>query len=412
MSEEMKENVEVIDPAVDNGISKSKAKRQARAAEAKAAKAKKNFDAILGWVIGIALAIVVIAVIGAGIYTEATKTKSSSDFSAGLTEDGFVKGGDMNAVKDLGIEGMEIPYAAVEYIDDKVESDLLSAASQYASYQEDPTLTVENGNSINLDYSGSIDGVAFDGGTADHQSLVIGSGSFIDNFEEQLIGSHPGDDVTVNVTFPETYESNPDLAGKAAVFECHINSIYVTPEVDDEFVQTYYSDLASTADEFRAYIKDQGYQSNLDSYLANYITENASVSKIPSSYKKLLRSLIKYSDEETFEQYKTYMSYYGYDSSSMTFSDYTGLSNAEYEKHLKEEAVKQATMDLTYEAIFRKAGLSINDEDYQQIVSYYGGEESAVAKYGEPYLKQTAIKYAVIQYLKENVKVVDQSVTE
>ncbi|MBR5897393.1 MAG: FKBP-type peptidyl-prolyl cis-trans isomerase, partial [Lachnospiraceae bacterium] len=320
MSEEMKENVEVIDPAVDNGISKSKAKRQARAAEAKAAKAKKNFDAILGWVIGIALAIVVIAVIGAGIYTEATKTKSSSDFSAGLTEDGFVKGGDMNAVKDLGIEGMEIPYAAVEYIDDKVESDLLSAASQYASYQEDPTLTVENGNSINLDYSGSIDGVAFDGGTADHQSLVIGSGSFIDNFEEQLIGSHPGDDVTVNVTFPETYESNPDLAGKAAVFECHINSIYVTPEVDDEFVQTYYSDLASTADEFRAYIKDQGYQSNLDSYLANYITENASVSKIPSSYKKLLRSLIKYSDEETFEQYKTYMSYYGYDSSSMTFS--------------------------------------------------------------------------------------------
>jgi len=411
MSEEIKETTDVIDPAVDNSVSKSKAKRQARAAEVKAAKAKKNFDSILGWVIGIALAAVVIAVIGMGVYTEATKTTSSSDFSKGLTEEGFVKGADLSAVKDLGIEGMEIPFASVEYIDDKVESDLLSAAKQYASYKDDPELTVENGNTINLNYSGSIDGVQFDGGTADNQSLVIGSGSFIDNFEEQLIGSHPGDDVTVNVTFPDPYENNPDLAGKAAVFECHINSIYVTPEVDDEFVQTYYSDLASTAEEFRAYIKEQGYQSNLDTYLANYVSENASVSKIPSSYKKQLRSVIKYSDEETFEQYKTYMTYYGYDSSSMSFSDYTNMSDSEYEKHLREEAASQAAIDLTYEAIFRNNGLSINEEDYQQILTYYGGEESALAKYGEPYIKQTAIKYSVVNYLKENVKVVD-SVTE
>ena len=192
------------------------------------------------------------------------------------------------------------------------------------------------------------------------------------------------------------------MAGKEAVFACHINSIYVTPEVDDEFVQAHYSELAGSAEEFKAYIKEQGYQSNLDTYLANYITENASVSKIPSSYKKHLRSVIKYSDEQGFEQYKTYMTYYGYDSSSMTFSEYTGLSNSEYEKHLREESVKQATMDLTYEAIFKKAGLSINQEDYDQIVSYYGGEEAAIEKYGEPYIKQTAIKYAVIKYLKEN----------
>ena len=407
MNEELKENVEVTDSETVDGVSKSKAKRAARAAEVKAAKAKKNFDAILGWVIGIALAAVVIAVIGMGIYTDATKTKSASDFSTGLTAEGFVKGADLSAVKDLAMEGMEIPYGAVEYIEDKVNSDLLSAAQQYASYQEDPSLTVTNGNSINLDYSGSIDGVVFEGGTAEHQSLVIGSGSFIDNFEEQLIGSHPGDDVTVNVTFPDPYENNPDLAGKEAVFECHINSIYVTPEVDDEFVQAHYSDLAGNAEEFRAYIKEQGYQSNLDTYLANYITENASVSKIPSSYKKHLRSVIKYSDEQGFDQYKTYMTYYGYDSSSMTFSEYTQMTESEYEKHLREEAVKQATMDLTYESIFRNAGLSINEEDYQQILTYYGGEEQAISTYGEPYLKQTAIKYSVIHYLKEKINVVE-----
>ena len=407
MSEEMKETAEVVEASTDGSVSKSKAKREARAAEVKAAKVKKNFDAILGWVIGILLAAVVIGLIGMGIYRDVTKTTSSSDFSTGLTEEGFVKGADLSGVKDLALEGMEIPYSAVEYMDDKVEADLLSAAKQYATYKDDAELTVEDGNTINLNYAGSVDGVAFDGGTAENQTLVIGSGSFIDNFEEQLIGSHPGDDVTVNVTFPDPYENNPDLAGKAAVFECHVNSIYTIPEVDDEFVKTYYSDLAGSAEEFRAYIKEQGYQSNLDTYIANYITENASVSKIPSSYKKHLRQLIKYTDEQTFEQYKTYMSYYGYSASDMTFSDYTQMSDSEYEKHLREEAESQATLDLTYESIFKNAGLSISEEDYNQIVNYYGGEETAVTTYGAPYLKQTAIKYSVISYLKEKVNVTE-----
>ena len=87
MSEEIKDTVEVT----DSSISKSKAKREARAAEVKAAKAKKNFDAILGWVIGIALAAVVIAIIGMGIYTSATKTTASSDFSKGPYRRWFCK---------------------------------------------------------------------------------------------------------------------------------------------------------------------------------------------------------------------------------------------------------------------------------------------------------------------------------
>lgn len=404
MSEEIKDTVEVT----DSSISKSKAKREARAAEVKAAKAKKNFDAILGWVIGIALAAVVIAIIGMGIYTSATKTTASSDFSKGLTADGFVKGADISAVKDLSMEGMEIPFEAVDYMDDKVEAQLVQAAQQFAFYSDDASKTVEDGDTINLNYSGSVDGVQFDGGTADNQSLTIGSGSFIDNFEQQLIGSHPGDDVTVNVTFPDPYQNNPDLAGKEAVFECHVNSIYTTPEVDDEFVKEHYSDLAGSLDEFKAYLKEQGYQSNLDTYLADYITENASVSKVPSAYKKQLKSLIKYSDEQAFDQYKTYMSYYGYNTSDMSFSDYTGLSESEYEKHLKEESEKQAVMDLTYEAIFRNAGLTISDEDYEQVLNYYGSNDrdAAIAQYGEPYIKQTAIKYTVIHYLKDKANIV------
>ena len=405
MSEEIKEKVEEVS---ESSISKSKAKRQARAAEVKAAKVKKNFDAILGWVIGILLAVAVIGIIAAGMYQHFTTTVSDSNYSAGLTDEGFVKGADLSSVTDLGLVGMEIPFSEVEFSDETVESQINSDLQQHGFYSDDATATVKDGSAINLDYSGSIDGVQFDGGTAENQVLTIGSGQFIDNFEEQLIGSHPGDNVTVTVTFPDPYDNNPDLAGKEAVFECKVNSIWTLPELDDEYVKTNHSDIADNVADFKAYVKEQGYNSNLDSYISNYVTENASASKIPSSYRNHLKQLLKYSDEQSFEQYKTYMTYYGYsDAASMSFSDYTQKSNSEYEKDLKERAIKQASMDLTYESIFKSAGLTIDDEDYKMILEYYGGEEQALSTYGQSYVNQTAIKYAVIKYIRENAKVVE-----
>ena len=331
-------------------------------------------------------------------------TVASSDFSAGLTDEGFVKGADLTKVTELDVLGMEIPYASVDYIDDKVNADILSVAEQYASYSDDSSLTVQNGNTINLNYAGYMDGVQFDGGTADYQTLTIGSGTFIDNFEEQLIGYHPGDDVTVNVTFPEAY-GNADLAGKPAVFECHINSIYRTPEVNDDFVKSYLSDYAEDLESLKAYVKEQGYQSNIDTFIATYISENASVSEYPEEYISYLKSLLRYSDEQNFAQYQTYMMYYGYsDAAGMTFADYIGVDAGEYEAYLDTSARQQTTLDMTYESIFKNAGLTIDEDVYDQILDYYGGE-SALETYGEPFIKQTSIKYTVINYLKANATV-------
>ena len=91
----------------------------------------------------------------------------------------------------------------------------------------DSSLTIENGDTVNIDYVGTVDGVEFDGGSTNGAGadLTIGSGRYIDDFEEQLIGSHPGDTVEVNVTFPEDY-GNDELNGKDAVFEVVINGIY------------------------------------------------------------------------------------------------------------------------------------------------------------------------------------------
>ena len=95
------------------------------------------------------------------------------------------------------------------------------------SYDTDSSLEVKDGDTVNIDYVGKIDDVAFDGGSTDGNGtdLVIGSGSYIDNFEEQLIGAHPGDEVEVKVTFPDDYQAT-DLAGKEAVFDVTVNGIY------------------------------------------------------------------------------------------------------------------------------------------------------------------------------------------
>lgn len=395
MSEEIKNE------AVAEGISKSKAKREARKAEVKSEKTKKNFDKILGWIIGVVIAGVVIAAIGMGIYSSVNKTTSANTYSAQLTDEGYIKGANLNKVKDLGFENLVVPFSEVEYTDDDVENDIQSALSNTKYYDDDASLTVADGDTINLDYTGSIDGVEFEGGAATGASLTIGSNTFIDDFEEQLIGSHPGDAVTVTVNFPETYDNNPDLAGKEAVFECVVNSIQVTPEFTDEWVVENYGDLASTTDELRAYAKEQGYKSNLYSYITNYINDNAEVSSLPSAYVKNLKSVLKYSDEQTYNYYNQY--YYAYLGSYLydSFESYTGMTDEEYEKKLKEDAKKQAAVDMTYESLFKNYGLTISEELYNETV----GTISSTEDYGAGYLNQICIKYAVVEHLADIVTV-------
>lgn len=95
------------------------------------------------------------------------------------------------------------------------------------SLQTDASLTVEDGDTVNIDYVGTVDGTEFDGGSTDGMGtdLTIGSGLYIDDFEDQLVGSHPGDEVEVTVTFPEDY-GKEDLNGKEAVFDVTVNGIY------------------------------------------------------------------------------------------------------------------------------------------------------------------------------------------
>lgn len=134
----------------------------------------------------------------------------------------------VDAVRNSGSEdAQETETTESTSEDGSSEDSQESDASGSSTLSTDTSLTVEDGDTVNIDYVGSVDGVEFDGGSTNGQGtdLTIGSGLYIDDFEEQLIGSHPGDTVEVNVTFPDDYSSE-DLQGQDALFEVTINGIY------------------------------------------------------------------------------------------------------------------------------------------------------------------------------------------
>jgi len=390
-------------------ISKSKQKREQRKAEAQAAKKAKNFDSIITWVVGILIAAVVIGVIVAGIISsvksQGSAVEASADFSEGLTEEGYVKGADLSKVDIDALDAIVVQYADVAYTQEDCDSQIQQFLENTAYYSDDAALTVEDGSEINLDYVGYVDGVAFDGGNTNGAgtTLTIGSGTYIDNFEEQLIGAHPGDAVTVEVTFPDPYDNNADLAGKAATFECVVNSIKTVPEYTDEWVAENCSAYASTKAELEAYVIEQGYNYNLINYLSNYVLENVSSKGAPKSYLKHLKAVRKYTDNATYEYYNSYFSsMLGY-SLYGSFEDYTGKTEAEYAEYLDTIATQNASADVTLEAYFKAKGLTVSDETYQAVLDTYGTE--AVSTYGEPFLKQEAIKEVALQELANTVTV-------
>ncbi len=119
------------------------------------------------------------------------------------------------------------PFSQTDDTDEATTESVTESAEAESTYSTDTSLTVADGDTVNIDYVGSIDGVEFSGGSTNGAGtdLVIGSGSYIDDFEEQLIGAHPGDTVDVTVTFPEDYGVD-DLNGQEALFEVTINGIY------------------------------------------------------------------------------------------------------------------------------------------------------------------------------------------
>ena len=390
------------------GMSASKAKRERAKDEREALKrSAKRTRAIL-----IAIPVLIIALIagyyGRQIYIEKNKTVASTDYSAMLNEDGSIKDVDVTQyVKTFDVNDVKIAKSDVEFTDEDMEENIKTQLETYKELSTDAELTVADGDEVNIDYVGTMDGEEFEGGSAQAYDLTIGSNSFIDDFETQLVGSHPGDQLTVDVTFPDPYENNPDYAGKDASFAVTVNGIYQLGEFNNAFVKKNLSQYGNTVKEYKAEIKKTNEESNLAAAVNNYVNDHISADSYPKDYIKHLKSLQMTMDQQEFDYMAQMYAAYG-----MTF-DYADVmaykqvsSTAEYEKMLTEEAQKTCLKNMAYQELAAQAGITVTDEDYDAFVEENSVDEENQESFGRAYLIQTYIlPEKVRDYLAEHATV-------
>lgn len=386
-------------------MSKSKAKREARKREV----AKSRRRRLIAKIIGIAAAVAVIAAVafaaGGKLYLAVIRTSPNSDMSAGLTAEGRIDNVDAAALVELAdYENISVPADEVAATAEEVDEEINSTLEGYTELSTDESISVADGDQVSIDYVGTIDGVEFDGGSAEDYSLTIGSGTFIDDFEQQLIGHNPGEEIIVEATFPDSY-SNADLAGKDASFDVIIKGIMVTPELTDEFVAEKLSETegVSTAAEYRAKVENDFYEEHLEDYLTNYIMDNSTIKSYPKKYVNTLKSILKYDDTAMLEYYNQLFASYGavyenvWDTRGEDIDD-----ELSYEKELTERAKESAKTAIVYQAIFDKAGLSIDMDAIIAEMTEENGEDYVTNMkntYGDAYMAQAEMKNAVIEYL-------------
>ncbi|MDE6056105.1 MAG: FKBP-type peptidyl-prolyl cis-trans isomerase [Lachnospiraceae bacterium] len=341
------------------------------------------------------------------------RTTSNPDFSAGLTADGKIEGVNVREVLTLvDYANIAVPADEVAATAEEVEADITSALESHREASTDETLEIKDGDEVNIDYVGTIDGVEFEGGNSNGAgyNLTIGSGSFIDDFEQQLIGHKPGESVTVEVTFPEDYRNDDTVAGKDASFAVTVNSITVTHELTDDFVTKNFSEEGlSTVEEYRASVENRYYEQHLEEYLANYIIDNSTVKSYPSAYLKQLRAVTKYNDEYMMEYYNQMFSAYGMTAYANVWEMMGGEITDEmsYEKDLRERAKETAKTAMVYQAIYEDAGLTIDIDAAIAELTEENSEEYVAnmrERYGEAYMAQSELQGAVMDYLMEIYK--------
>ncbi|MCR5832032.1 MAG: FKBP-type peptidyl-prolyl cis-trans isomerase [Lachnospiraceae bacterium] len=378
----------------ENTVSKSKQKREERAKSVAKQKRENLILKIIGGVIAVAVVGLVIFGIVKVILKEANTINASGDYSAQLDENGYIKGVKaLDYVTLCNYKGIEVPKGEVTYTDEEFKDVINQALAAHQVLKEEGT--VKDGDKVNIDYVGTIDGVEFEGGNSggNGYDLTIGSGQFIEGFESQLIGHKAGEEVTVNVTFPENYNA-AELAGKPAQFAVTIHGIYVDPEYNDDFVCAYYPDMGSTVAEYEKSLRDSYYDGQLKAYVENFLTEKSTVNKFPSKYLKNVKETTKYSDVQSYQYMSEMYSQYGQEAGS--FEDYIGMSDDAYTADITDRAEKFVKADLVYQAVLESEGITLTKAEAEGIVQeMYGDEEfykSSLETYGEGYTMKNAVK--------------------
>lgn len=287
-------------------------------------------------------------------------------------------------------KGLEVAKTDVEVSDEEVAAELEKEREKNARTISVEDRAVENGDMIMLDFEGFVNGVAFDGGKGENYPLTIGSNAFIPGFEEQLVGAKIGEDVEVNVTFPEEYQA-PELAGCAAVFKCKVNEIKVKelPELDDDFAQDV--SKFDTLDEYKEDVKAKLAANKADA--AKRAKEDAVIEKIiENAQMDIPEAMIDTQARQLVDEFAQRIQAQGL--SFEQYLQFTGMTLDTALEQMKPNAVKRIQSRLVLEAVVKAENIEVSEEDVK----------AEIAKMAETY-KMDADKLAEIMSEEEKKQI-------
>lgn len=312
-------------------------------------------------------------------------------------------------------KGVEVEKLEIKVTDEDVDAEMKAIQEKNARIIEITGRAVENGDILTIDYAGFVGDEQFEGGTAENQALEIGSNSFIPGFEEQLIGNAKGDEVEVNVTFPEEYHSE-DLKGKEAIFKVKIHEIKAKelPEIDDEFAKdvSEFDSLEELKQDTRKTLEQKAEDNEKVTNNNNIITKivNESMVEVPEV---LIEREIDYLGKTYEQQFRMQ----GFEGKEM--DDLIKSLVDQYKTGAKSQAQFNVKADLVLSAIIEKEGVKATEEELGEelsklAISYKVEEErlesfkQSILESSKDYIEKSIQKRKVIDILVESAKFLDK----
>jgi len=321
------------------------------------------------------------------------------DYSAGLDENGYWSG--VKALDHVKLPedaaAIPVPKAEVQPTSEEIQAEIDNLLRMNAATTQVTNRAAANGDTVNIDYTGTVDGVAFNGGTAAGYDLTLGSGSFIDGFEDQVVGHTPGETFDVKVTFPDGYGDTTDaegntmtLSNQKAVFSVTLNYISETvlPTLNDEWVDASFgaTDDIHTVADLEALCSELLTDANIKDYVMDYLMKN-------SEFKALPEVITDYQVNQCLNYYNTMAKYYGYGLEDFV-KETAGYENADALLASMDANLERYSQEaLLYQAVAESLSVTPTQEQLDRYSSYN-------EVYGENYCRMVALMDAVSETLR------------
>ena len=303
----------------------------------------------------------------------------------------------LGAYKDLEVSVEASKEVTDEEVDAKLENERRNLAELVVKEG-----AAENGDTVVIDFVGSVDGVEFDGGKGENHSLELGSGQFIPGFEDQLVGAKAGDEVEVKVTFPEDYQA-ADLAGKAAVFVTKVNEVKAkeVPALDDELAKDL-DDEVETLDELKAKYrkeleaaKEIAYDDAVEGAALDLAVENAEIVELPAE-------MVEDEVHRAMNEFMGNMQRQGI--SPEMYFQITGTTQEDLHKQYEADADKRVKTNLVIEAVAAAEGFDATEEEIQKEINDLAAEYNMEVSQVSALLSPEMLKHDIT--MKKAVEVI------